>query len=67
VVSIMTGGGPANRTELIWTYVNRLAFGSQQFALGSAMSFITVLISFLFTFMFFRNVLRSRWAGGMDE
>jgi multiple sugar transport system permease protein len=67
VVSIMTGGGPANRTELIWTYVNRLAFGSHQFALGSAMSYITVLISFLFTYMFFRNVLKSRWAGGMGE
>ena len=26
VVSIMTGGGPGNRTELIWTYVYRLAF-----------------------------------------
>jgi multiple sugar transport system permease protein len=67
VVSIMTGGGPANRTELIWTYVNRLAFGGHQFALGSAMSYITVLISFIFTYMFFRNVLKSRWAGGMGE
>ncbi|NIV29617.1 MAG: ABC transporter permease subunit [Anaerolineae bacterium] len=67
VVSIMTGGGPGNRTELIWTYVNRLAFTGQQFALGSAMSYITVILSFVFTFMFFRNVLKSRWAGGMDE
>jgi hypothetical protein len=31
------------------------------------MSYITVILSFLFTFMFFRNVLKSRWAGGMDE
>ena len=38
IVSIMTGGGPGNRTELIWTYVNRLAFTGQQFALGAAMS-----------------------------
>ena len=64
VVSIMTGGGPGNRTELIWTYVNRLAFTGQQFALGSAMSFITVILSFAFTYMFFNNVLISRWAGG---
>jgi len=67
VVSIMTGGGPGNRTELIWTYVNRLAFGQHQFAVGAAMSYITVILSFGFTFMFFRNVLKSRWAGGMGE
>jgi multiple sugar transport system permease protein len=67
IVSIMTGGGPGNRTELIWTYVNRLAFGGQQFALGTAMSYITVILSFVFTYMFFRNVIKSRWAGGMAE
>jgi multiple sugar transport system permease protein len=63
VVSIMTGGGPGNRTELIWTYVNRLAFSGKQFGLGSAMSYVTVVVSFVFTFMFFRNVIQSRWAG----
>ena len=61
-VNLMTGGGPANRTELIWTYVNRLAFTGHQFALGAAMSYITVILSFIFTAMFFRNVLKSRWA-----
>ena len=64
VVSIMTGGGPGNRTELIWTYVNRLAFTGQKFALGSAMSYITVMLSFVFTAWLFYNVLKSRWAGG---
>jgi multiple sugar transport system permease protein len=67
VVSIMTGGGPANRTELIWTYVNRLAFTGQQFAMGSAMSYITVIFSFIFTYILFQNVLKSRWAGEMGE
>jgi multiple sugar transport system permease protein len=67
IVSIMTGGGPGNRTELIWTYVNRLAFSGKQFGLGSAMSYITVILSFVFTYMFFRNVMKSRWAGGMGE
>ena len=28
VVQIMTGGGPANRTELIWTYVTDWLLGS---------------------------------------
>jgi len=67
IVSIMTGGGPGNRTELVWTYVNRLAFTGKQFALGSAMSYITVILSFVFTYMFFRNVIKSRWEGAMDE
>ena len=63
VVSIMTGGGPANRTELIWTYVNRLAFIGHDYAMGSAMSYVTVAVSFLFTFYLFTNVMKSRWEG----
>jgi multiple sugar transport system permease protein len=63
VISIMTGGGPANRTEMIWTYVYRLAFTGHNYALGSAMSYITVIISFLFTWYLFRNVIKSRWEG----
>jgi len=60
LVSIITGGGPAHRTELIWTYVFRLAFTSQKFALGSAMSFVTVAIAVLFTFYLFRQLIRAR-------
>lgn len=63
LVSIMTGGGPATRTELIWTYVNRLAFGEHNYALGSSMSYITVIFSCVFTLYFFRNVIKSRWEG----
>lgn len=63
LVSIMTGGGPGNRTELIWTYVNHLAFTGHQFALGSSMSYVTVALSFIFTFYLFRNVIKSRWEG----
>lgn len=63
VVSIMTGGGPGSRTELIWTYVYRLAFTGHNFAMGSAMSYITVIISFIFTGYLFRNVIKSRWEG----
>jgi ABC-type sugar transport system permease subunit len=48
---------------LIWTYVNHLAFTGHQYALGSSMSFITVIVSFAFTFYLFRNVIKSRWEG----
>jgi len=60
LVSIMTGGGPAHRTELIWTYVYRLAFTSQKFALGSAMSYVTVIIAVLFTFYLFKQLIKTR-------
>ncbi|MEN8097583.1 MAG: sugar ABC transporter permease [Chloroflexota bacterium] len=63
LVSIMTAGGPGNRTELIWTYVNRLAFSGHDYSLGSSMSYVTVIFSGLFTFYFFRNVIKSRWEG----
>jgi multiple sugar transport system permease protein len=63
VISIMTGGGPGSRTELIWTYVYRLAFSGHNYAMGSAMSYVTVVISFLFTWYLFRNVIKSRWGG----
>jgi multiple sugar transport system permease protein len=62
LVRIMTGGGPAHRTELIWTYVFRLAFTSQKFALGSAMSYITVVIAVLFTFFLFKQLIKAREA-----
>jgi multiple sugar transport system permease protein len=60
IVRIMTGGGPGNRTELIWTYVGRLAIDSAKFGLGSAMSWITVIISLGFTIYLFRQLVKSR-------
>jgi len=66
LVSIMTGGGPAHRTELIWTYVYRLSFTSQSFALGSAMSYVTVLVAILFTFYLFRQLIKARKVRGIQ-
>ncbi|MFQ3566668.1 MAG: sugar ABC transporter permease [Aggregatilineales bacterium] len=60
IVRIMTDGGPANRTELIWTYVTRLAIEDTKFGLGSAMSWVTVLLSLLFTVYFFRQLVKTR-------
>ncbi len=60
IVRIMTGGGPGNRTELIWTYVARLSIDSTKFGLGSAMSWITVIMSLGFTVYLFRQLVKSR-------
>jgi len=60
LIRIMTGGGPAYRTELVWTYVYQLAFIRQQFAVGSAMSYVTVIIAVLFTFYLFKQLIKSQ-------
>ncbi len=60
IAMIMTGGGPANRTELAWTYINRLALNDRNFGLGSAMSFVTVVVTLVFTLYFFRQLVKSR-------
>lgn len=60
IVRIMTDGGPAHRTELIWTYVTRLAMEDTKFGLGSAMGWITVIISLSFTVYLFRQLIKSR-------
>lgn len=56
IIRIMTDGGPANRTELIWTYVFRLGITSNKFGMGSAMSFITVAVSFLLIICLFKRL-----------
>jgi multiple sugar transport system permease protein len=60
IVRIMTDGGPAHRTELIWTYVTRLAIEDTKFGLGSAMSWITVIVSVVFTLYLFRQLIKAR-------
>ncbi len=60
IVRIMTDGGPARRTEMLWTYITRLAIEDTKFGLGSAMSWITVILSVLFTLYFFRQLVRAR-------
>lgn len=60
IVRIMTGGGPARRTELIWTYVYRTGITSALFGLASAMSYIAILLSIGFTYFFFRQLIKTR-------
>jgi multiple sugar transport system permease protein len=60
IVRMMTDGGPAHRTELIWTYVTRLAIEDTKFGLGSAMAWITVIVSLGFTIYLFRQLVKAR-------
>jgi multiple sugar transport system permease protein len=56
----MTGGGPARRTELLWTYVYRKGILDARFGMASAMSYIAIIISILFTYYFFRQLIKAR-------
>ncbi|MFC1975227.1 carbohydrate ABC transporter permease [Chloroflexota bacterium] len=60
IVRIMTGGGPAHRTEMIWTYAGRLAIRNSQFGMASAMSMVGVVLGVLFTLYLFRQLMKSR-------
>lgn len=60
IVRIMTGGGPAHRTEMIWTNAGRLATRDSQYGLASAMSMIGVILGIAFTLYLFRQLVKSR-------
>lgn len=62
IVKIMTDGGPAGRTELIWTMVGRTAYSDAQMGLANAMAYVSILLSILFTVYFFRKLASARAA-----
>jgi multiple sugar transport system permease protein len=60
IVKIMTDGGPAGRTELVWTMVGRTAYSDAQMGLANAMAYVSILLSILFTVYFFRKLASAR-------
>jgi multiple sugar transport system permease protein len=60
IVRIMTGGGPARRTEMVWTYAGRMAIRNAQFGYASAISMTSVVLGVLFTLYLFKQLINSR-------
>ena len=60
IVKIMTDGGPARRTELIWTLVARTAYSDARMGAANAMAYASILLSILFTVYFFRKLAAAR-------
>ena len=60
IVKIMTDGGPARRTELIWTLVGRTAYSDARMGVANAMAYASILLSILFTVYFFRKLAAAR-------
>lgn len=60
IVQIMTGGGPARRTELLWTLMSRTGYVDARMGLANAMGYVSIILSILFTIYFFRKLSAAR-------
>ncbi len=54
VISIMTGGGPANATQLIAYYVQKTTFKFFDFGGGSAMSYVILFVTFILSLLYIK-------------
>lgn len=66
IVKIMTDGGPAKRTELLWTLIGRTAYSDARMGMANAMAYIAILLSILFTVYFFRKLAAARQQIGAE-
>jgi multiple sugar transport system permease protein len=67
IVEVMTGGGPAGRTEILWTLIARTGYENAQMGRANAMAFISTLLSIAFTVYFYRKLMAARrFMGGVQ-
>ncbi len=66
-VWIMTGGGPANASSTMTTYLVQHGFQSYEFGYGSAVAVIIFLICFIFALLYQRFVLRRDTRGALTR
>ena len=66
IVKIMTDGGPAKRTELLWTLVARTAYSDSKMGLANAMAYFSILLSIVFTVYFYRKLAAARTQIGAE-
>jgi multiple sugar transport system permease protein len=59
-IHIMTDGGPAGRTETLWTLIARVGYANAQMGLANAMGYVSILLSIVFTFYFYRKLTAAR-------
>lgn len=66
VVNVMTGGGPAGRTELLWTMIARVGYDDARMGRANAMAYVSIILSIAFTAYFFKKLLAARrYMGGV--
>lgn len=67
LVWIMTGGGPANASSTMATYLISFGFQRYEFGYGSAVAVILFIICFAFALIYQRFVLRRDTAGALTR
>ena len=65
IVQIMTNGGPARRTELLWTLIGRTGYVDAKMGYANAMGYISIFLAIAFTVFFFRKLNAARAELGM--
>ncbi len=65
IVQIMTNGGPARRTELLWTMIGRTGYVDARMGYANAMGYISIILAVFFTVYFFRKLSAARAELGM--
>jgi multiple sugar transport system permease protein len=60
MVRIMTNGGPAGRTELLWTLMTRTGYQNSQMGMANAMGYVSILLSIAFTVFYYRKLVGAR-------
>ena len=67
IVQVMTDGGPAGRTELLWTLIARVGYENARMGQANAMAYVSTLLSIAFTYYFFTKLVAARrYMGGAD-
>ena len=65
IVDVMTGGGPAGRTELLWTLIARVGYDNSRMGQANAMASVSIVLSIAFTYYFFTKLVAARrYMGG---
>lgn len=65
IVEVMTAGGPAGRTELLWTLIARTGYDAGRMGIANAMAYVSIILSVLFTYYFFTKLVAARrYMGG---
>lgn len=67
IVDVMTGGGPAGRTEVLWTLIARVGYDNSKMGEANAMAYVSTLLSVAFTYYFFTKLIAARrYMGGAE-
>lgn len=67
IVDVMTAGGPAGRTELLWTLIARVGYDNSRMGQANAMAYFSIILSIAFTYYFYTKLVASRrYMGGAE-